>query len=63
MLIRLILGVCSIQWKKPIKKPRLPMAFLGQIEERDSNFTLFFIKDDKYVGLENLMALNVTLVM
>ena len=31
-----IVGVCSIQWGKPLPKPRLPVAFLGQIEERDS---------------------------
>ena len=36
-----------------IAKPRLPMAFLGQIEERDRLFPrvrlLVLIKDDKYV--------------
>ena len=39
------------------------MAFLGQTEERDSRFPrvrlLFLIKDDKYVGWENLMDLKV----
>ena len=39
------------------------MAFLGQTEERDSLFPrvrlLALIKDDKYVGWENLMALKV----
>ena len=39
------------------------MAFLGQAEERDSRFPrvklLDLIKNDKYVGWENLMALNV----
>ena len=39
------------------------MAFLGQTEERDNQFPqvrlLFLIKDDKYVGWENLMALKV----
>ena len=46
-----------------IAKPRLPMAFLGQAEGRDSLFPqvwlLVLIKDEKYVGWENLMALNV----
>ena len=46
-----------------IAKPCLPMAFLGQTEERDSWFPqgrlLVLIKDDKYVGWENLMALKV----
>ena len=46
-----------------IAKPCLPMAFLGQTEERDSRFPrvrlLVMIKDDKYVGWENLMALKV----
>ena len=46
-----------------IAKPRLPMAFLGQTEEGDSRFPqvrlLLLIKDDKYVGQENLMALKV----
>ena len=44
-------------------EPRLPMAFLGQTEERDRRFSqvrlLVLIKDDKYVGWENLMALKV----
>ena len=43
-------------------KPHLPMAFLGQTEERDSRFPgvrlLVLIKDDKYVGWQNLMALK-----
>ena len=47
-----------------IAKHRLPMSFLGQTEERDSKFPrvrlLVLIKDDKYVGWENLMALKVT---
>ena len=46
-----------------IAKPRLPMAFLRQAEERDSQFPrvrlLVLLKDDKYVGWENAMALNV----
>ena len=46
-----------------IAKPRLPMAFLGQTEERDSLFPrvrlLVWIKDDKYMDWENLMALKV----
>ena len=46
-----------------IAKPRLPMAFLGQTEERDSQFPrvilLVLIKDDKYVGWENSMDLKV----
>ena len=37
-----------------IAKPRLPMAFLGQTEERKSRFPrvrlLVLVKDDKYVG-------------
>ena len=48
---------------KPLQKPHLAMAFLGQTEERDSLFPrvrlLVLIKDDKYVGWENLMALKV----
>ena len=39
------------------------MAFLGGTEERDSQFPqvglLVLIKDNKYVGWENLMALKV----
>ena len=39
------------------------MTFLGQTEERDSRFPqvrlLVLIKDDKYIGWENLMALKV----
>ena len=46
-----------------ISKPRLPMAFLGQTEERENQFPrvrlLGLIKDDKYEGWENLIALNV----
>ena len=46
-----------------IAKPRLSMAFLGQTEEREIRFPrvrlLDLIKDDKYVGWENLIALNV----
>ena len=46
-----------------IAKHRLPMAFLGPTEGRDSRFPqvrlLVLIKDDKYVGWENLMALKV----
>ena len=37
-----------------IAKPDLPMAFIGQTEERDSRFPrvrlLVLINDDKYVG-------------
>ena len=48
---------------KAIANPLLPMAFLGQTEERDSLFLrvrlLVLIKDDKFVGWENLMALKV----
>ena len=46
-----------------VAKPHLPMAFLGQTEERDSRFLwarlLVLIKDDKYVGWENLMTMDV----
>ena len=46
-----------------IAKLHLPMAFLGQTEERDSRFPpvrlLVLIKDDKYVDWENLMAMKV----
>ena len=46
-----------------IAKPRLPMAFQGQTEERDSRFPrvrlLVLIKDYKYVGWENLITLKV----
>ena len=46
-----------------IAKPHLPMAFLGQTEERESRFPevrlLDLIKVDKYEGWENLIALNV----
>ena len=48
---------------KVIAKTCLPMIFLGQIEERDSRLPrvrlLVLIKNGKYVGWENLMALNV----
>ena len=50
---------------KAIVKPRLPMAFLGQTEERDSRFPwmrlLVLIKDDKYVimDLKELSRLNI----
>ena len=58
-----ILGVCSIQWGEAIAKPRLPMAFLVQTEGRDGQFPpvrlLVLIKDDKYVGWQNLMALKI----
>ena len=50
--------ICCIQWDKP----HLSITFIGQTEERDSPFPhvrlLVLIKDDKYVGCENLMALN-----
>ena len=40
-----------------------PTAFLGRTEERESRFPrvrlLGLIKDDKYEGWENLIALNV----
>ena len=46
-----------------IAKSHLQMAFLGQTEERDNKFPqvmlLVLIKNDKYVGWENLMALKV----
>ena len=46
-----------------IAKPHLQMAFLGQTEERESQFSrvrlLVLIKDDKYVARENLIVLNV----
>ena len=46
-----------------IAKPYLPMTFLEHPEERGSRFPgvrlLVFIKDDKYVGCENVMTLNV----
>ena len=46
------MGVCSIQ-----------LAFLGQTKERESRFPrvrlLGLIKDDKYDGWENLIALNI----
>ena len=46
-----------------IAKPGLPVAFQGQTEERASRFPpvrlLVLIKDDKYVGWENLMTLKV----
>ena len=49
-----------------IAKPHQPIAFLGQTEERDSRFPrerpLVLIKDDKYVGWENLMALKVIIL-
>ena len=42
-----------------IAKPRLPMAFLGRTEERESRFPqvrlLGLIKDDTYEGWENLI--------
>ena len=46
-----------------IAKPRLQVAFLGRTEERESRLPrvrlLVLIKDDNYVGWENLIALNV----
>ena len=46
-----------------IAKPCLPMAFLGRTEERESQFPrvrlLVMIKDDKYVGWENLNAYEI----
>ena len=46
-----------------IVKPSLPMAFLGQTEERESRFPqirlLGLIKDDKYEDWGNLISLNV----
>ena len=46
--------------REAIAKPHLPVAFLGQTEERDTQFSLLvLIKDDKCVGQENLMALKV----
>ena len=46
---------------KTIAKPRLRMAFLGQTEERDSQFpqVRLLVLINKYVGWENLMALKV----
>ena len=67
-VIGLTVEVCSIQREKPLQKEAiaklcLPMAFLGQTEERESQFPqvrlLVMIKDDKYVGWENFIALNV----
>ena len=50
-----------------IAKPRLPMVFLRRTEKRESQFPrvrlLDLIKDDKYVGWENLIALNVASVV
>ena len=49
--------------EEAITKPHLPMAFLGQTEERDSRFPrgrlLVLIQNDKYVGLENLTVLKI----
>ena len=45
-----------------IAKSNLPMAFLGQTVERDGLRLLVLIKDDKYVGWENLMALKVIIL-
>ena len=49
--------------EEAIANPPLSMAFLGQTEERDSRFPrvrlLVLIKDDKYMGWQNLMALKV----
>ena len=49
--------------REAIAKPCLPMAFLGQTEGRNSRFQqvrlLVLIKDEKCVGWENIMALNV----
>ena len=46
-----------------IAKPRLPVAFLGETEERESQFQqitpLYLIRNDKYEGCENSIALNV----
>ena len=45
-----------------IAKPRLPMAFLGRTEERESRFPRVRLLDlikDKYVGWEKMIALNV----
>ena len=50
-----------IQWGKPLQNLAYQYPFLGQTEERDSLFPwvrlLVLIKDDKYVGWENMMAL------
>ena len=49
-----------------IAKPHLPMAFLGQTEERDNLFpwvrllVLMKVNQYVYVGWKNLMALKVT---
>ena len=49
--------------REAIAKSCLPMASLGRTEEIESRFPrvrlLVLIKDDKYVGWENLIALNV----
>ena len=46
-----------------IPKLHLPIAFFGRTEERESRFPCVripvLIKDVKYVGWENLVALNV----
>ena len=46
-----------------IAKPRLPMAVLGRSEERESRFPrvrlLVLNEDDKYVGWEKLIVLNI----
>ena len=50
-MIRLIVGVCSIQWEKPLQN----LAYQWPSMSKATGL----IKDDRYVGLENLIALNV----
>ena len=48
--------------REAIAKPHLPMAFLGQIEKRESQFPpvklQVLIKDDRYVSFEEFNGLE-----
>ena len=56
-------GNTIFHYGKPLQNLAYQWPFNGQTEERDSRFPrvrlLVLIKDEKYVGWENLMALKV----
>ena len=55
-----IVGVCSIQWEKPLQNLVCQWPSWGQTEERESCFPqVRLLVMIKYVGWENLIALNV----
>ena len=53
------MGVCSIQWEKPLQNLAYQWPSWDELKKETGVRLLVLIKDDKYVGWENLIVLNV----